>query len=115
MSEEKKAADKETVGNCKMLHSRWDRLTRDTAAALHKSKRNPNTVGSAFEKALEQGLLDGKELDEKLVGIETIYLTESVLTTEQVKDAAAWCTELSALAKDMQEKKRLLSAWFRSG
>ena len=42
-------------------------------------------------------------------------MDERMWIEEQVKDAAAWCTELSALAKDMQEKKRLLSAWFRSG
>ena len=86
--------DKLTIQQLRKTHSAWDRAKREYQGLVQKSKGCKNTNGCAFEVALQEAMVEGAEVDAKLMAYETQYLGGTPFTEDNVAKLKELSNEL---------------------
>ena len=93
-------------------HSGWDKAKRDWQGALKQSQDCDNTQGTKIEADLKELISTRSEIDEKAMGVETLYFIKGVLTDADIVRGSELIGPLAGFLNTGAQKASALKPWF---
>ena len=95
-------------------HSSWDRTKRDWQTVVKTSESCPNTQGSKLESDMKDLIMSCSAIDQKIVDIESIFLTKPFLTDDEILSGSQQVQSMTAECKVGATKAQALRACFKA-
>ena len=95
-------------------HSSWDRMKRDWQTVVKTSESCPNTQGSKLESDMKDLIASCSAIDQKIVDIESIFLSKSILTDDEIVSSCQHVQSMTAECKVGATKAQALRACFKA-